>query len=441
MRPFNKREVMITPTPKDYAWNEFSKGVTGLVDTSVAGKVSGVAGGGTVWVGKVTGTSCFIRSDRGNGGNQLWASIDNGTFFPCVFNNDRFTIFENRPQQTYRILIQFTTTGYNPYFRTDLTNSMTVHGISPSVTTMTNYTMPGDGNNLVGYSANYVTISISMSPPSMPAYVYNVSGSGVISMKLRCAAKTLVVIVPSPIVMISIDGGMYTQYNDSRPKNFQHAVYIPCDGNLHTYHIWQDSVTGMINGYTNPFIIGSDALFIDCGDKRRLDQYGSSSTAGAGATAAQVDTMITAASLGLVGSTYGISGENLAAFALRVDACLAQKVVNANDICVLQLGANDVGSGTWNATQIANYNYSITAMLNKGYGKIFCRGLPTYNGITRIPENNSIISIVNAFANPKVIYINTDTWSGITVLSDTHPTTAGYITLANYATAAYAPLI
>lgn len=442
MRPFNKREVMITPTPMDYPSSEFFKGLVGPIDYRTAGKWGGLTGAGTVWYAEVTGTSCYIRSDSGNGSNRLYASLDDGTPIPCNYSNDRFIIFENLPYKTYRVLVSVSPGGAGPFYKTNLSNALTVHGFPAIVNYPTTWTFPGDGNPLTSYSSSMANMASGYTPSVLPVYTYNVSGSSVVSMKIKCSASKMVVHCISSVLCVSTDGAQpKVYYNTNQPSgNVMRSYVIPLDGQMHTYYVWQDVTRGFVSGAYSPFMIGVDAALVDCGTKRRLDQFGSSSTAGAGALAALVDTMITAAALGMTGSTYGISGENLAGFTLRVDACLAQKTVSASDISVLQLGANDIGTA-WNATQIANYTYCINAMLAKGYGKIFCRGLPTYNGLTRILENNSIIAIVNAVNNPKVVYVNADTWLGVVVLSDVHPTTAGYITLANYATAAYAPLI
>ena len=87
----------------------------------------------------------------------------------------------------------------------------------------------------------------------------------------------------------------------------------------------------------------------------------------------------------------------------------------------------------------------IDSLLAKGYGKVFCRGIlpPHDSNANAIAQaaNVTLKSLVDARANPNVIWIDTSTWTGYTSTDGVHPDAAGYLTLATHAYAAYLPYI
>ena len=148
--------------------------------------------------------------------------------------------------------------------------------------------------------------------------------------------------------------------------------------------------------------------------------------------------MHVAAALGFVGSTNGVSGQTTGGGKAMIDAALAMKTVTANDVAILALGGNS-GSGGIDSTEQTDYALCIDKLLAKGYGKVLCRGILPNIGAPELVNaaNVTLKAVMDAKANPKLIWIDTITWTGFETLDNTHPTANGYLTLAGYAIPAY----
>jgi lysophospholipase L1-like esterase len=121
-----------------------------------------------------------------------------------------------------------------------------------------------------------------------------------------------------------------------------------------------------------------------------------------------------------------------------LDNTLPLLTVSAADVAILSIGGNSAAGGI-DATKKADYLACINKLKAKGYGKILCRGiLPTPDGSdTRAIYNVELESVVTTLTDPNVIWIDTSTWIGYDTQDNTHPTIAGYRTLAGYAQPAY----
>jgi hypothetical protein len=421
--------------------------------TRTANRVFGLVNGASVWCGFVTGTSLFMTATSGTGFTTALfeVSIDGSGYFEPSRHSaipGMYVIFTGRPDQEYKICVRFKSSAYDTAFMTNVSPCMVVEGTNPKVETFTTWLQCNDGNNLIAWSSTNTALSpATFVPPSTPGLIAGVSGTGIPSLRFTTTAKRMVVINPDPFVFVSIDGAAYTRYKATTAFGVYHVTYIDLPGGAHTYNVWQ----GSARGTNNVFAIGIDAAVTDCGAKRRLDQYGSSTTAGAGVGAAnsdgQVETMSVAAALGMVGSTYGISGETIAGFVARMTALLAAKTVVSADVAVLQLGANDIGA--LDATATTNINNIITAMLAKGYGKVIVRGHMSTLGqaggtlTSKTNDNLTLAGIVTAFGNANVTFVNPIAlgWGIIDSPDTTHPSVVGYQTITPLAISAYTPLI
>jgi lysophospholipase L1-like esterase len=179
-----------------------------------------------------------------------------------------------------------------------------------------------------------------------------------------------------------------------------------------------------------------------------MDQFGDSITAGDSGsgmgtqtnTTGDVDTLGVAANLGFAGATYGISGLTIEGLETALPTILAAlPAASSADMAVLAIGRNDVGTG-FDAPRQTYFNNIVDALLAKGYGRVICRAvLPDASSWDSF--NTTMQSLVTARANPKVVYVPTSTWTGVTTSDSVHPDQAGYLTLRGYAITAYAPHI
>ncbi|MNC27678.1 hypothetical protein D3C75_758590 [compost metagenome] len=245
-------------------------------------------------------------------------------------------------------------------------------------------------------------------------------------------------------VGVSKNGGFPTFYSVSDEATApSRSLVIPCDGSTSVYNVW-DSGNGRAAG--GIFAVAGDSTFLDIGTRRRMDQYGDSITYGSGpnATSCDTETMHVAAKLGFVGSTTGISGQTITGAKAMLDSSLPGRTVSSSDIAILALGGNSAENGI-DSTEQADYNILIDKLLTKGYGKVFCRGiLPVVNSGANaivVTANGVLKSLVDARANPNVIWIETVDWTGATSVDGVHPDASGYITLSTYAYNAYLPYI
>lgn len=457
-RRFTLRELMLSPTTVAFNWAQFAAGLTGSVDAArTAGRFYGQAGGLTMWVGFIRGTDASVRatSDNGLAPGLVTVSIDGAASTVCPLENGRYTLFSGLIQAERLVCIAFGAAFYNiPYFTAALDPVLLVTGQSPSVDTPTAWVQPGDGSALTAWSSFLTGMPNNTAgyvPHDTPGSVYMVSGSNVASVRLRTQARKMLVSTIDQYVYVSVDGATPTRYYAPLGTGQLRPVVIPLDGALHTYNVWPDRARGQ----NCTFAVGVDAPLVDIGSKRRLDQYGDSITDGAGSTSSgDVETMGVAATLGMVGSAYGISGETITQLLTRLPTLLAGKTVSSDDVAIIAEGRNNTG-GAFSAQVIADYTSIITALLAKGYGKVLCRGVlgSVVNGVSVYwpAENASIQAIVAAFNDPRVVFVDISSWQvtfsgnnggvGIPMLDGTHPPDAGYAVMAPLAVAAYAPLI
>jgi lysophospholipase L1-like esterase len=429
--------------------------------TTTANTLYGIVNGATTWNGWVTGTDLYMTASSGSGtvAALLEVSIDDGLWFTPSYLSSMpgfYTIFTGKPHSQYQVCIRFKGSAFNPKWMTNTSTEANplfiVDGAySPSIVPVLTWVQCNDGNALTAWSSCNVAATggggTNYVPAYLPGSISLVSGTAIPSVKFKTNATRMVVINPDPYVFVSIDGAAYTRYKCSLATQVYHTTHIPLDGATHTYNVWQSSARGTFN----VFAVGLDAAVVDCGTKRRMDQYGSSTTAGAGVGASnsdgQVDTMSVASALGLVGSTYGISGENIAGFVARMTALLAAKTVASTDVCILQLGANDIG--VLDATAQTNITNIITAMLTKGYGKIIVRGNLTVLGeagsttTLKTADNITIGNLVTAYGNANVRFVNPIAlaWGVVDSPDATHPSVVGYQTITPLEVTAYSPLI
>ena len=206
---------------------------------------------------------------------------------------------------------------------------------------------------------------------------------------------------------------------------------------LKEYSIWTQ-------GRANQVIAPYDAEFFTLGTVGRLDEYGDSicefSSGNAALDRGYAACFQTAVALGRIGGNFGVSGNTIANLRTRIDLLLANKEITSFDVALLTIGRNNIG-GAYDATEIADYQYIVSALLTAGYGRIICRGLLPEGANLWPAESGSISSIVTGFADPKIVFCDASTYTGLGTHDGTHLNVAGANALTAYQVAALPALI
>jgi lysophospholipase L1-like esterase len=434
-----------TPTTVNYTATQILGGFTGPIDTIQNAARVYCRTEITLWSGWIYGTEAKLTmtSDYGDYDGAVQVAVDGGAFGSAARTGQVHTLFTGLPQAGHFVEFRVAPGLGDAAYIPATGNILSVTGIPPSLLLLTNKIQVG-GDSATGlYSGSMVANTANFTPllqaPSGQTY-----GSNIGSVKIKGAFTKLVVTLNGARkIGVCQNGGPPTFYSIAEESNNpSRAIVIPCDGSTSTYNIW-DSGNSVNSG--GVFAVAGDSTFLDIGTRRRIEQYGDSVTYGSGPGATPVDSelMSVAAKLGFVGSTNGISGQTVGGGKAMIDSCLAGRVVGPNDVAILSLGGNSAESGI-DSTEQADYGACIDKLLAKGYGKVLCRGIfpiaDTNTNNIAIAANATLKSVMDAKANPKLIWIDTSTWTGYETIDGVHPTAAGYVTLAGYAYAKYASL-
>lgn len=430
----------ILPSTINLTSAQYSIGLAGSISTTKnAARIYGRASL-SIWSGIITGTEAKITASSGAGSlpELIAVAIDGGPFVNAPNTGSLYTLFTGLPHASRFVEIRYGAAfGDAPYILSS-GNVLQVTGQPPSIAPVTNWANIG-ADSSTSFSNASLAANLPTYTPQLSAGKGNTYGSAIANIKIKGAFNSLSVLINGGLrkVGVSKNGHAPTFYQvDEESNNPVRVMRIPCDGSLSTYYVWDDGNWRNGGGH---FAVAGDATRQDVGLQRRMDQYGDSITfgTGPGATPADVETMPVAASLGMVGSTNGIGGYTIAQCISLLDTVLPTKTVTSSDVAILAIGRNNVPTLT--AQDEIDYATCINKLLAKGYGKVICRGiLPMPNGVTTFPSANaSLQAVVAAQANPNVIWVPTDTWTGYGSQDGTHPTATGYLTLAGFAAPAY----
>jgi lysophospholipase L1-like esterase len=427
-----------TPITTDFSYAQFEGGQAGIIDTSRSATRTYWGASRTVWVGTITGTEALLTVDRSSGsvdGSTITVSVDGGNFANAPLSGGRCVLFSGLSDAPHKIAIKVGD-GYGTSVRVQNSGTvLSVTGVTPAIDTPTQQLKMFDGNALYdthskksALSGGYLTYSPLNIASGEPKY-----SAG---QRFKTDATKLWVASAHRYVYVSVDGAAPTRYDRGVTPTLNFHI-IDLDGAQHTYNVWvkDDPVTANVGMLS----VGVNGTVYDVGAKLRLNQFGDSITQGVGATSTgEVDTHGVAAHFGMLGTTYGVSGENTAGLKARLPSLLTNLAPSSTDVAVLAIGRND-DLTTVGPTFEADYQ-DVVNMLIAVYGKVLCRGvLP--EATTWPVGNGKIQALVAAMANPNVVFIDTSTWTGIDKSDGTHPSDAGYDTLETYCKTAYAPYL
>ncbi len=422
------------PTTVNFTAAQFSPGFCGSISTTKnAARIYGRASL-TLWAGFITGTDAVLQADSDWGANAglIQVAINGSAFADAANNFTSYTLFSGLAHAKRFVEIRYGSDYGDAAFIPSSGNVLAVTGTPPSIAPITNWA-PTINAVQVDNDASYA--------PKLQAQKGIVYGSNVGSAKIRGAFNNLVVAVNGlRKIAVSKDGAapiFYTAADES--GNPLRAIRVPCDGSTSTYNVWDDGNFRTGGGH---FAVAGDSTLLAV-DAPHMDQYGDSITygAGPGATSVDTETMSVAADLGYVGSTNGISGYTIGQCDAQLDVWLPLKTITSADVAILAIGGNNLPD--IDAAELIAYRSCIDKQLAAGYGKVICRGiLPRPDGSnTWAVANAALKSVVTAMADDRVVWLETSTWIGYDTTDETHPTSAGYVTLRGYATPAVAALL
>lgn len=434
-----------SPTTIGYDATQILAGFSGPINTTQNSLRIYMRSQLTLWSGWVIGTEAKwnMTSEYGDFDGAVQVAIDGGAFSDAPRATQAFTLFTGLPHAAHFVEVRVANGLGDVSYIASTGAVLVVTGQPPALLLPSAMIQVGADSALGLYSACTVANSAGFTP-LLQAPNSTIYGSNVGSVKIKGAFNNLVVSLNGALkVGVSKNGGDPSFYSGTDESGSPtRALVIPCDGSTSTYNVWDD---GNVRNTGGVFAVAGDSAFLDIGTRRRIDQYGDSVTygSGPGATPVNSELMSVAAKLGFVGSTNGISGQTTSGGKTMLDTMLPARVVSSSDVAILALGGNSASGGI-DSTEQADYSSCIDKLVAKGYGKVLCRGiLPLADSnanVLAIAANATLKSIADGKANPKVIWVDTSTWTGYTTQDGVHPTAAGYVTLAGYAYTAYAAL-
>lgn len=428
------------PTTVNFTSAQVSPGFAGSVSTTKNAARIYFRGDRTLWSGYITGTEAKLTapSDYGDNAGSMEVAIDGGAFAAAPNVASVYTLFTGLPHATRLVEVRWVAAMADAPYIASSGNVITVTGQPPALNPATNWVQAG-ANSATGLYSGSVVANAATYSPALQAESNPSNGSNVGSVRLRGAFTRLVVTLNGVRkIGVSKNGAAPVFYSIADEANYPpRSIVVPCDGSTSTYNVW-DSGSNRNNG--GIFAVSGNSALLDIGTLRRLDQFGDSITYGSGPNATPVDTetMRVAAAMGFVGSTNGISGATILVCKTMLDTVLPGRTVSASDVAILAIGGNSASDGI-DSTEQADYAACIDKLLAKGYGKVLCRGiLPNVPAQALVNAANVILkSVMDAKANPKLVWIDPTSWTGFETLDNTHPTANGYATLAAYAEPAY----
>jgi len=431
------------PTTITRDWTTMSPGTAGPVNlTNNAARVyfqhNGIS---LVWTGVITGTSATLiaNNDFSSLPNAIQVSINGAAPVAATNSGTTYTLFTGLPQASRLVTITINNGMAQSVYLAKTGTVLSVTGAPPSIETASTWVDPLGSSALTiqtasrvaltgtGWTTTYITAS------SVDSQSASTSGSNVPSIRLRTASSVLWVYSKNRYIYVTVDDSITaTRYDSTLADGVGRIHRITGLSGDHIYNVWAGSVAAGASNY-QPFFVGVDSSgLIDLTVKRRMVKYGDSIVAAQGATTrGGGDAFTVASSLGFVGSACGISGNTIAQLRARIDYDIANRTVSAGDVAVLAIGRNN--STGMSAQDRIDYNYILTA-LRTVYSKVIAQGV--MNGgdgaTTFLAINTDIQMQVIAQADANVVYANVDGLGAYATMGGdgTHPTDAGYITIA-----------
>lgn len=269
----------------------------------------------------------------------------------------------------------------------------------------------------------------------------------IIAQTVRGEFTTLAIASSMRWVVVSTDGGAPTIYDLGAATPA--AKVITGLSGVHTYAIAASGSDRATNTLAVGGILGAGGRVAP--GRPRFDQYGDSITEGVAPSTspAHGDVVRAAFALNRVPSNYGISGLTIPQCRDVIIQVLSRKTITSADMAVLASGRNNANGGSGGASdtgltsdEVTAYTDSCNRLLAAGYGLVLARGVTPGSFPNRNAQMKAAVEAIN---NPKLKWIETSTWTGISTeapgnnaVDGLHPSDRGYVKMTDdYALPAY----
>lgn len=441
-----------------YTDSQLSFGFFGFFDptTNAARRVwhASYIGASAGWFGYVTGRKLEMRV--GGGGTHPFAvSVDSGSWVtPTTVGSQTdgvLTLFDNGDEATHLVQIRITDGSSNGNAWTfNAGNFLTVTGASPSISfgnfsakwMITDPAFPGQhlivpGNRPAG--ANVVPANNDTGPVTT---TYSEGGS----IKIRVKASEIWIFTGDGYAFYNIDGGP--------------AIETVLGQSTINYRTWQRVAANLDNTAYHDYVIapghlaartglgltlgvmtaGNGSGFAAISATKNSIKLGASGTYGGpnpGQPTSSMELYAAAAALNAIGAAAGHSGAVIADLDSDLAGILALRPGVTLNIAIISQGSNDAGVTPESAFK-ASYTSVVNKLLVAGVPKVICFGQQLGGLWPAATVDQWIQDVVATFADSRVVYVQTATWTGIES-NGGHPTIPGYATMTLYEIPAFAP--
>jgi len=424
----------------NYTYTEIQNGFNGLVhnnNPSFPTRLYGV-GNKACWIGVITGTDAVMA---GRNLSDLFAvSVDGSAFSYAPNASGQHTLFSGLADEGHFVVVKINE-GYSTsggWWETAST-LLSVDGSAPSA-------------SVLNYVNTYLDDSLIFSGSTIAV------GNALYDLSLTGLTFDTVLAPVNGKVMLSTDASSITVFANAT-SGFESDLYYSIDGGTvqtvvntgsltfrieglsgqHTYNFWMNRRNAIMS-------IHADSQMNKVG--ARLDQFGDSISYGLGTgnNNALVETHEVAAFFGYVGNDWAASGWTVNDLLTELTSGVFTSQILAhqsreNDVAVLAIGRNSTGIDTDSTIQ-SEYTAIIDHLVNSiGYAKVLCRGILPESGLPYTAQNAMIESLVDAYNDPNVVYVDVSGWTSISTTDSTHPDATGYDQMVDYAKVSYAPYI
>jgi len=446
-------EIILSGT--DFTATQLETGLMGAFDYGTAGRILFPPGNSSSVPGSLvfdfigTGASIVMFQTASQPAGMIEVSVDGAAFASAgAASGGKYTIATGLSDATHSAIVRVNSAYGVSAHLPDTGNVLTITGATPTVILPRASQLETSGLAILKSAGAFgnAPSGLDVRTPAgiqNPGRVINIaSPSGqrnTSSCRIKTNATALWIYGEESYCWIH-DGTTTTRYalNGVGPGGLgARLTKLTGFSGLKEYSIW----TG---GRGNQVIAPYDGEFSTLGTVGRFDEYGDSicefSSGNAALDRGYAACFQTAVGLGRIGGNFGVSGNTIANLRTRIDLILANKEITSQDVAFLTIGRNNIG-GAFDATETTDYQYIVSALLTAGYGRIICRGLLP-EGVNLWPgESGSISSIVTGYADPKIVFCDASTYTGIGTHDGTHLTVAGANTLTAYQIAALPALI
>jgi hypothetical protein len=427
---------------QSYDFNEVRKGWVGSTDSikdpsRLYFKTNGQFNG-SIWYADITGTDATMNITSEGGSNPsglsvISVSVDGSAFVDATYvSGDTYQLFSGLSDEEHNVSVKIGGAfGDFAYIRTDEVNAVVVTGASPSMDILQNNFSTFD-NNVFSTGIHYIPTDDSEPNPA-------VKNIDLYAGPARCsfstsASRILVTISLGGDLYYSVDGNNYIE-NLSAVTGYTHEILL--DGQPHDIALWGSNP--ILGGYLDSPITSNTS-------NGRLHQFGDSIT-DAGAipdSSAVVDVNNTAPFFGYLGCTFGQAGATTASLLGFLPTVISGITIEAGDVAVLAIGRNNITGAFDLGTQasVQQEYRDIVDILLANYDKVLARGILPEGSPTDFQSQNTVIeSIVDSYSDPRLVFVDTSQWSGISTVDSVHPDKAGYLTISDYSKVDYAEFL